>query len=120
MPAAARDRLRRSRDERFARQQALEAAHSPVGLAALREERRDAADAGRLRLAPDRADLLEALRRVRGRDRRVGIEGDPGGRAGELAVGRDVLALAEEPLVERVLERAHPALLARPEAGGER
>ena len=83
-------------------------------------ERRDAAHAGRLGLAADLAELREALRRVRGRDRAVRVEPGPLGRAGDLAIGRDVLALAEERLVERVLELAQPALLAGPQARGQR
>ncbi len=35
-------------------------------------------------------------------------------------VGRDVLALAEERLVERVLEGAEPSAVLGPQAGGER
>ena len=90
------------------------------GVALLGEQRRHAADARRLRLAAELSDPLEALRRVGGCDRRIGLEADPGGGARDLAIGRDILALAEERLVERVLEVTKSALLAGPEARRER
>src|SRR5262249_40047457 len=67
----------------------------------------------------DRLQLGATLRRVRRLDRRVGIEAGALGRPPELAVGGDVLALAEERLVQRVLQLAQAALLARPQARAE-
>ncbi len=72
-----------------------------------------------LGLAADFGDLADPLGRVGGRDRGVGIEVDALGRPADLRVGRDVLALAEERLVERVLERPQPPLVACPQAGGQ-
>src|SRR5262249_17349474 len=106
--------------ERLAREQAGEAAHAPVVLAVGGEQGGDAADRRRLGFGPDPGDPLVPLRRVGGRDRPVRGEAGAGGGAGDLGAGRDILALAEEGLVERVLERPEPALLPRPEAGGER
>ena len=71
----------------------------------------------------DTADLahpLEALGRVRRRHGFAGIEPGPLGRTCDLRIGGDVLALAEERLVQRVLEGTQAAELAGPEAGGER
>jgi hypothetical protein len=62
-------------------------------------------------------DPIRVVRRLHGA---LGIEPRPLGRSGDLRVGGDVLALAEERLVERMLERPQAALLVRPEAGGER
>ena len=67
----------------------------------------------------DLANLLEALVRVCGRYSAVSVEPGPVRCASELAVGRDVLSLAEERLVKRVLERSQRVLLARPEARGQ-
>ena len=60
------------------------------------------------------------LVRVGGGDRVVRVEPGPRRGAGDLTVGRDVLAFAEERLVQRVLERPQRALLAGPEARGQR
>src|SRR5438093_13588926 len=108
-----------ARDERLAREQPLEAAHAPVRPAVVREQRRHAAHARSLRVPADRTDSLEALRRVGGGNGAIRIELDAVGGARELAIRGDVLALAEERLVERVLEVAQPTLLAGPEACGE-
>src|SRR5207249_7181463 len=71
-------------------------------------------------LAADLPDLLDAPGRVGRGDDLGGIEPGALGRPRELSVRRDVLALAEEGLVERVLELAQPPALAGPEAAGER
>jgi hypothetical protein len=83
------------------------------------KHRRDAAHAARLGLATELADLREALRRVGRGHGGLRIELRAGGRARDLVVGRDVLALAEERLVQRVLELAQASLLARPQARRE-
>ena len=62
----------------------------------------------------------EALRRVGRADRFGRVEARTLRRARDLGVGGDVLALAEEGVVERVLERPETALLAGPEAGRQR
>ena len=71
------------------------------------EQRRNPSYARGLGLAADSANLLESLLRVRRRDGAVGIEARPRGRAGKLAVSGNVLPLAEERLVEGVLEPAN-------------
>ena len=110
---------RRAGHEWLAREETLDAAHAPVRAAVLGEQRRDAGHAGRLRLAADRAQPLESGVVVGGRDRGDGVKpGDPG-RARDLRVGRDVEPLAEERLVERVLEGPQASLAVRPEARRE-
>jgi hypothetical protein len=88
--------------------------------AVLGQERRHAADARSLGLATDGTDPLEALGRVGGRDCSVRVELDVARGTRDLAVGGDVLARAEEGLVERMLEVAQPPLLGGPEACRER
>ena len=83
-----------------------------MGLAVRGQERGHAADAGCLRLAAYVRKLADPIGRVGGGDRPVRIEPGAIGRTADLRVGRDVLALAEERLVERVLERPQPALSA--------
>src|SRR5207245_6010501 len=94
--------------------------HTPVGLAVLTDERRDAADTGRLGLRPDLADPVEQLGRVGGGDGRRRIEAGALCGQRDLQVCRDVLALAEERFVEGMLELPQAALAPRPQARCER
>ena len=88
--------------------------------AVLGEQGRHTADARLGGLGPDRLDPRQVRCVVGRRDRRVRVE--PRALCGprELRVGRDVLALAEERLVERVLEGAQVAETFGPQADGER
>ena len=83
LPAAATPL--RARDQRLAGEQPLEAAHAPVVLAVLGEQRRHAAHARGLGLRADLLQLRAALGRVGGRDRAVRVEPGALGRAGDLA-----------------------------------
>jgi hypothetical protein len=89
-------------------------------LGAIGQQRGHAAYACGLGLAADLLELRTAPRRVGGRDRAVGVEPSPFCCARDLGVRGDVLALAEEGLVECVLEVAQAALLGCPQAGAER
>ena len=74
-----------------------------------------------LRVAPDRAQPARGARGRRPpRPPRPGRARRSRGRARYLAVGRDVEPLAEERLVERVLEGPEPSLVAGPQARRER
>src|SRR6266849_2751773 len=84
------------------------------------EQRWDAADTRSLGFDANLADAGEQLRRVGGGDRRCRIETGAACCARELRVRRDVLALAEERLVQGVLEVPQSALTFGPQAGSER
>ena len=77
--------------------------------AVVRQQRRHPANARGLGFRPDVPDPGEEPRGVRGGNRLGGVETDALGCTGDLGVRGDVLALAEERLVERVLEWSRPA-----------
>ena len=108
------------RKERLAGEQALDAAHAPVGGPSSVATDGNAPDAGGLGFRPD---LPKARDRAPPSTRRRPPRPDrarPARPRARSRVSRDVLALAEESLVEPVLELTQPALLPRPEARGER
>lgn len=89
-------------------------------LPVLREQRGNPADTGRVRLGANRMKPRDPIRAVSRLYGAVRIEARPPGRPGDLRVGGDVLTLAEERLVERMLERPQPVLLPGPQAGRQR
>src|SRR3712207_4069223 len=115
-----RSSLRRARDEWLSGEQPLDASGAPVRLAVVREQSGDPCDAGRVGLPADLVKAAHPLGVVRRPDGLVGRQTRPCGRARNLRVGRDVLPLAEERVVEGVLEGAEASLLAGPEARRQR
>ena len=83
-------------------------------------ERRDTANPGCLRTVADLRQPGDPRRGVGGLQRLGRIEAGAFGGSLDLPVGRDVLALAEERLVERVAKLPQAALLGRPETRRER